>query len=768
MKETILKNRTKIIDSVKEHSLRFIFVKAMYFIVSFLFSRGCILGCYYPFSLSFSASVPNKNLTFSIIGSILGYLLPLRLGSGIRYISSTLCIGAIRWALSDLKKIKEHILYTPIITFISLFVTGIAVNCNEGINKHGIIITLLESFIASAIAYFFDITFKIISNKKVHNLSIRDFVCLSISVGVLLLSFSEVTIHGISFGRILAITIILISAYSIGIMGGAITGITTGIMLSLSSFGFAFLSGTYAFSGMISGMFFSCGKLGVVIAFILSYFIAFFRSVDMFQMIVGLYEVIIAVTIFLFLPENLIKTFKYSISFNNSNIENNYINKFFTNRLNGVSRCLSSVKGCIDKTTLEIRNFSPNNYNESCMDAVKDYCSNCGINKFCWEQNYKSTYYEIQNMIKNLTNGNNANSCNNRLRYCRNFDNISKRIENVRKDFSERELLNSKSEELKKVIGNHFSEISSVLDDISNSFTDSKLFDAELSLKIENILLSFGIKESNVSCIKSNNRIFIDIETNLIYKEKFNDKIFKLISSATGKKLDTPLFNVIDSKYRIQISEEKEFKINFSVSQHVFNGGKVCGDSCRCFQDSMGNFNVILSDGMGTGNSAAVNGTLVSELAKEFLKSGINTNNTVKLVNSAILLNSSEESLTALDILSIDLFTGKSKLIKAGSPETYLVRENKVQKLEFSSLPLGILDEVSFSSENFELKSGDWIILLSDGVTDIGENWIINLLNNIEYTTTTDIAKYIVDMSVKARKNTHDDDITAVVLSISR
>lgn len=762
MKETILKDRTKMIGSIKSQSLKFILTKMMYFILSFTLSRGYILGSYHPFALSFSASVPSENLTFTLIGSILGYFVPLKLGSGVRYISATLSIGAIRWALNDLTKIKSHVLYSPIIVFVSSFVTGIAVNCSDGINKHGLIITLLESFISSVVSYFFDRTFKVISSKKENSLNTKNFTYILLSISVVLLSFSSLSIHGISIGRILSITLILILSYSLGITGGTISGISTGFMLSLPSFGLAFLSGSYAFSGLMSGIFSHFGKFGVSMAFLLSYLTIFFRSADVFHIMTGLYELVIAIIIFFILPESLFKLIKYS--FSDSCVEHNNINKLITKRIKTVSNSLSSVKGCVDKTIAEIRNFSPNNCNEACMDAVKSYCSNCGIKKFCWNQNYISTYNEVQNIIQNPTN-----ILSSKLSYCRNLRSIEKRIGNIKKDFSKREFLNSQTKELKTTITNHFSEISSILNEIANEIELEKSFDWILSSKIKNMLTSMEINDIAVCCTRdANNRIFLDIESNVTNNEKFDNKIFGKISSIIGKKLDKPIINTMDNKISIQLSEKKEYKVSFSVSQHVCNGGKVCGDSCRCFQDNTGKFNIILSDGMGTGSSAAVSGILVSELVKKFLKTGISIDTVVKLVNSAILLNTNEESLTALDVLSIDLFTGKSKLIKAGSPATYIVRENKVKKLEFSSLPLGILNEVSFSCENLDLKPGDWIILLSDGVTDIGEEWIMNLLSNIDYTTASEVSKYVTDRSIKARMSTHDDDITAVVLNIYR
>ena len=60
--------------------------------------------------------------------------------------------------------------------------------------------------------------------------------------------------------------------------------------------------------------------------------------------------------------------------------------------------------------------------------------------------------------------------------------------------------------------------------------------------------------------------------------------------------------------------EKTKYKIDFEIAQHHCNGSSVCGDSFKAFEDGFGNFNIILSDGMGTGKSAAKEGSLLRNL----------------------------------------------------------------------------------------------------------------------------------------------------------
>ena len=153
---------------------------------------------------------------------------------------------------------------------------------------------------------------------------------------------------------------------------------------------------------------------------------------------------------------------------------------------------------------------------------------------------------------------------------------------------------------------------------------------------------------------------------------------------------------------------------------------------------------------------------------ENFVKSGMGLDSSAKLVNSSLIMNSKEEALSTLDVLSINLFSGKAKFMKAGAPFTYILHGKDVKKIEFSSLPIGIFTDVSAPIREINLHEGDKIFMLSDGVTDIGEAWIKDILTDNCFSSVSELAQIIVGTAVEIRKSTHDDDITAIAVSISK
>ncbi len=772
MKTEALKTGEKILDWAKHYSLKLLFIKSMYFIAGILVSRGVIFGSYYPFGLSFSAAVPGKIITPTILGTLFGYLMNLKITAAVRYISTVISITAIRWTLSDLTKIKNHFLYAPAIVFFSSLITGLAVNCAQGFYGRDIYISFIESVVAAGAAMFFDKSFKILSKKQIYELNAKEFTCIAVGASMILLSLSEISFGGVSIGHILAIVMILISALIMNVTGGAVTGIASGVIFSLPAFGFTYISGMYAFSGMLSGFFSSFGRLAVSCAFLFSSALISFQSGDTTKMIIGLYESIFATIIFLSLPKSVFSKIKGSSPSFLQDVKNDNIKEALTQKLRFASRFLVFMPKLIDKTSCEFSKVPEIDFKSTCISSAYSVCNSCGLCTYCWSKESESTHKNFSNVINLVATKKEINTNDfspEFLKRCRKTDVLSKKIVKAYEDFCAQKVAKAKMSEMQRVMSEQIGGIGAIIEELSSEISENFVFDCVLSEKIKSELLRAGIDTVSVICNKNeNNKLFIDIECSYILKDKFTSHIVKRLSSICGRKLCEPIIGMFGDICKIQFCEPKVFKVDFGFSQHACNNGKYCGDSCCKFEDGTGCLNVIISDGMGTGGAAAAQGAMTSKLMQNFVKSGMSFKSSAKFINSALLLRPGEESLSTLDALSINLFSGKAKCMKAGSPFTLIVRDEKIIKINFESLPIGILSDVPFSCQDFDLQDGDSVIMLSDGATDIGEEWIMKLIESEKHIPASQLSKKIVNKAVWLRKSMHDDDITAVVLNITK
>jgi stage II sporulation protein E len=171
---------------------------------------------------------------------------------------------------------------------------------------------------------------------------------------------------------------------------------------------------------------------------------------------------------------------------------------------------------------------------------------------------------------------------------------------------------------------------------------------------------------------------------------------------------------------------------------------------------------MMISDGMGTGGRAAVDGAMASGLMARLLKTGFGYNCSLKLLNSSMLFKSTDESLATMDIASIDLHTGTLELYKAGAAPTIVRRSGKTGKAESTSLPIGILRDVSFDKATVKCKIGDIVVLMSDGATTEGTDWIREEIEAWQDGTAQDLSDRLCLCARRRTTEKRKDDITVM------
>ena len=177
---------------------------------------------------------------------------------------------------------------------------------------------------------------------------------------------------------------------------------------------------------------------------------------------------------------------------------------------------------------------------------------------------------------------------------------------------------------------------------------------------------------------------------------------------------------------------------------------------------------IIVSDGMGSGGRAAVDSAMTAGLAERLIKAGFGYDCTLKLVNSAMLYKSTDESLATLDISCIDLFSGKTELYKAGAAPTLVRRNGRTGRAECRSLPAGILNEVGFDRAVVTLKENDILLMMSDGVCTDGTDWICAEIEGFENGGAKQLSERIATAARRRRIDGHDDDITVFAAIVEK
>ena len=165
---------------------------------------------------------------------------------------------------------------------------------------------------------------------------------------------------------------------------------------------------------------------------------------------------------------------------------------------------------------------------------------------------------------------------------------------------------------------------------------------------------------------------------------------------------------------------------------------------------------------MGTGGRAAVDASMAVSIMSKLLKVGFGYDCALSVANSALMVKSQDESLATVDVVSLDLFSGNAEFMKAGAPITFVRQSGKINRIEPTSLPAGILSDIKLTHDNLVLNDGDIIVMLSDGAVSISDKWIGAMMRDFDGDEIQTLVNDIIDEATIGSKLGRDDDITVI------
>lgn len=754
--------------------VRKILVQLMYTGCGFIMSNGSVFGAYAPFGISMVAAVPFQNVFSSFIGSLIGYIVFSGSGNNFRYIAAMAAVIAIRWTLNDIKKLNRHSFFAFAVCFVPTLATGLAMMSVSGFTAKDTILYIIEALIGGAGAYFISRTVVMINGtRSLGMLMPQEVACLVLSGCIGILSLSDVCIGSLSVGRILAVVVVLMSARYGGITGGAVAGISTGTVLGLSSATFSFLGAAYAFGGLMAGLFAPVGRVAAAVAFIFSNAVISIQTGDLAAVILGLYEVTASTLIFIVLPKNAGKFITGVFTSKNSDEHCEGLRRSVIMRLDFASKALSDVSSDVEEVSEKLSHIITPTIEGVYSNAVENVCQRCGMRVFCWEHRDGVTLQSFDYVSEKLRKEGSITAEDFREDFqkkcCRTVE-MAAAVNKYYENYLASEAAQHRVDEVRTVVAGQFCGLGDILGEMAEEYENYEFFDNENSERICMMLKGLGLVPVDVSChIDYMGRMTVEIETADIDRKKIKRAvIMKEISSICGRRFDSPSVTAAYGRCRIVLCERPCFDVEIAASQHISGSGQLCGDHFRYFNDGMGRMITVLSDGMGTGGRAAVDGGMTVSIMSKLIKAGLGFDCSLKVVNSALLVKSGDESLATLDVVSVDLYSGDTDFMKAGAALSFIRKDGDMYRVETPSLPVGILPEIEFTYTEDTLSEGDIIVMVSDGATATGEEWIEHIISSWEDKSMQQLADLITDEATARRNDGHDDDITVIAMQIKK
>ncbi|MBQ3417727.1 MAG: SpoIIE family protein phosphatase [Ruminococcus sp.] len=746
-------------------------VHIAYFVSGLLISRGAVLGSFSPFGASFSAAVPFPYMPAGLLGAALGYLISSPI-SAFRYIAIVISIGAIRWVLQEIKKISNSRIYPSVVAFAPVFATALALTFTRASEITELSSALVEALIAAAGAYFMSRTAALSQSRRgLKGFSQQEIACIAMTGCILLLAFSSLEIGNVSVGRILAVLVILLCAKYGSVSVGAIAGIASGAVFSLSRPDMLFLSVAYSLSGLLGGLFSPMGKIAVALTAVLSNVILSLCADDSALVLAVLIESFLASAVFLLIPKDAGNFFGAVFSDSRKELSEEAMRRNITMRLSHSAKALSNVSSCVNAVSDRLSKLYTPNAWWIYEKAREDTCEKCGLKVYCWEKEKSLCVDDFNRLTEPLKRQGFVKEKDIEDQFqkrCCKTGELARSVNRAYREYLSLEAARRRVVGVRSVVAGQFSGLSEILEDLSEEFEGCESFDGDAAERIIAALSSLGLTVVDCAVKKTLGRgLLVEIELAVSKKTALSkSQLCHEVSRACGRPFESPELSFEGDRVRISLCERPLYDVEIGSAQHSAQNADLCGDCLNYFNNGLGSSVAVISDGMGTGGRAAVDSNMAVSIMTKLLKAGLSYDCSLSVVNSSLMIKSEEESLATLDVTDFNRFTGKAELLKAGACATYVKKNSKLCKKEMSSLPLGILNEAKFSKEAVTLTEDDMIIMISDGALIGGEGWLERLIMSSKEVSCEQLSNLIVDEAVKRRKNDHDDDITALVMRV--
>ena len=741
-------------------------------IAAFMLSQTIIFLEHAPFGVAFVAALPKKYVLIGAVGAIIGYMLGFHTINTTFYISAVIIAGSVKWILSAVSQIKSA-RASVVGAFLGIAIVSIVSGATGYFTGVDFIMEMSLALLGAALGYFFFKSFEATKRSgSLQSLANSEVTAIIISLSILLLSFSRFEVLSVSPARVLAAMVIMAAAFNAREYGGAVAGVAMGFAMSLAHGDYLFVAASFAFAGLMSAIFARLGKFWLAFSFILAHGVISVRVGSTDEVIATITEVTIAGVVFILLPSAIHSRLNRFFTFKKPSKKADGLRRAVCMKLRNTAGAIADVSSTIDEVSQRLQRVSAPSFNQIYLNVEADVCKNCALRLHCFETNSSETLRHLSDMIGVIRRHGTISTEDVHDDFYRNCASPSAIAQSVFKHFSNfqnKELASRRVDEVRSVITHQFNSIHEMLRSMSYEFLSTARFDFEGAANVESVLVSYGISAEDVTAaLDEFNKLTIEIRLNKDAERINKAVLMREISQVCEREFDVPIVSKLQDGYLIVLSERTTLRVESGIAQFSVSDTGLCGDYGESFVTANSKSYAVLSDGMGTGGRAAVDSAMAAGLMTRLIKAGFNLNSALKMVNSAMLFKSTDESLATLDIAEIDLFSGELTLSKAGAAATIIKKDGASGKAQSSSMPIGILSEVEFDSTTVSLSSGDIVLLVSDGVTDSGTEWILKELDEFDGDSAQRLAEHIAAKARRRHENGRLDDITVMAMIVGR
>lgn len=760
------------------------------FIIGFLLGRALILSKLTPFILPFFAAVyvlRRERSPLALLGLVAGAvtlsIIDAAYAFGVTFLFLFVFRISMKWLKNEIKALPFYVFATVLLSKLAKsFILTSHISLYDGVMAGveaslGFILTLI----------FLQSIPLVLANKRRQSLKTEEVVCLIIMLASIMTGTIGWSLYDLSLENITSRYLVLIFAFVAGATVGSTVGVVTGLIFSLANVSSFYHMSLLAFAGLLGGLLKEGRKAGVAIGLFISTLLIGMYGEGSVNLDKTLLESAAAVMLFLLTPQVLTsKLAKYIPGTPEYTAEQqHYMRKMRdvtaqrVEQFSSVFQALSNSFAANDEMPdWEVEESRELDYFLS--NVTERTCQMCFKKEHCWTRNFNTTYDYMKDIMQEMDQSDGLVSSKlsrDWKKHCTKSQKVMNTIQQELTIFQASQKLKKQVQESRRLVADQLLGVSTVMGDFAKEIQRERDNHHKQEEMIFEALQEFGIHIEHVE-IYSLEKGNVDIDMSIPYCNGHGEcekLIAPMLSDILGETIivnSEECSKVPNGFCHVTFRSAKAYVIETGVAHAAKDGGFVSGDSYSMIRLSGGKHAVAISDGMGNGERAHIESKETLGLLKKILQSGIEEKIAIKSVNSILSLRTTDEIFSTLDLAMIDLQNASAKFLKIGSTPSFIKRGANVKKVQASNLPIGILQEFEVEVVNEQLKAGDLLIMMSDGLFE-GPNHVENydlwMKRKISELATDDpqaVADLIMEEVIRSRANAIEDDMTIVVSKI--
>lgn len=400
-----------------------------------------------------------------------------------------------------------------------------------------------------------------------------------------------------------------------------------------------------------------------------------------------------------------------------------------------------------------------------CDEVCDSYCPKCFFKNICWDREYSSTCDVFSKLSKSLCERGyvDMGAVDDYMKErCRHMDRILDRINEGHAELLEMLIRQNRTE----VFAMDYESMAHLLSSAVRANCGEFLPDEAVREKLGEAVKHMKFSARNICVYGKRKMTVVASGVDMAGMKMPAREIKKCFENICEARFSDPVFEVEGDYVTMNLESARKFKIECAAASNTKEDEKLCGDLVCMFENNNDYFYSLISDGMGSGREAALTSRLCGIFLKKMLTAGNSKPVAMEMLNNFIR-SKNTECFSTVDLLEIDLLNGYASFIKSGAVASYIMRGDKLFRIASNTMPVGITKEINAEEVKFELKGGDVIVMVSDGVGQSTED-TVRVSNILTYSWEEDLQKMADKILFSAIENsTRSDDISVGIIRVN-